>query len=345
MRNFIKSFKIKSMKLFTSSLLISVLFTLNTAQAQDIHWSQFFVNPFLTNPSNSGFFNGDYRFTGIYRSQWGSITTPYKTFSGTGDIRLVKGRGGKDLFGVGMMATSDKAGDSQFSTTQFGLDLAFNKSLDHFGNQYFGGGLLLDYGAATIDYSNLIFDEQFGNNGGTTENIGFNSLSYLDVSAGVSWNWVPDHHNNFGVGLAYYHLNNPERSFMGISDAKLEPKVVVNGYGQYKLSHRVELFPKMIYELQGPYQKLNIGSFARINLDRARDSKYGVYVGSWYRVKDALVFVSRFDIQNLSLGFSYDVNVSKLTKVSAAQGGPEISFIYVADIPGFQKKEVFCPRF
>ena len=331
--------------IFQSALVVLIILMSENLKAQDIHWSQFFVNPFLTNPANSGFFNGDYRLTGIYRSQWGSVTVPYKTFAGTGDFRFVKGNHSRDLFGVGMMATSDKAGDSQFSTTQFGLDLAYNKCLDHFGNQYFGGGILATYGASTIDYSNLTFDEQWGNNNPPTENVSLNSLSYMDVSVGATWNWVPDHHNNFGIGAALYHANNPQRSFTGVADSKLEPKFVITGNGQYKFHSRIEAFPKLIYEKQGPYQELDLGSFARINLDRSRESHYGVYVGSWYRVKDALIFVSRFDIQNLSIGFSYDVNLSKLTKISAAQGGPEISFIYIGDLPGFHSKEVFCPRF
>src|SRR2546423_15102737 len=49
--------------------------------AQDTHFSQFFEAPLLRNPSLAGLFEGDIRVQGVYRNQWASVTTPYKTGS------------------------------------------------------------------------------------------------------------------------------------------------------------------------------------------------------------------------------------------------------------------------
>jgi hypothetical protein len=85
---------------------ISVL-SIAVLRAQDIHFSQFYVSPLLQNPANAGYFNCNYRFTAIYRSQWNSITVPYKTFAGSYDMRFVPKRSSnKDIFGVGAVLFS-----------------------------------------------------------------------------------------------------------------------------------------------------------------------------------------------------------------------------------------------
>jgi hypothetical protein len=68
-------------------------------------------------------------------------------------------------------------------------------------------------------------------------------------------------------------------------------------------------------------------------------------MGAWYRWDDALIFVTRFDIDNFSFAFSYDVNTSSLARVSDGMGGPELSFSYTGRIAAWGKKTVSCPRF
>ena len=57
-------------------------------QAQDIHFSQFYAAPMLTNPANTGNFTGSVRLGLNYRDQWGSVTVPYKTFSAYADAGI-----------------------------------------------------------------------------------------------------------------------------------------------------------------------------------------------------------------------------------------------------------------
>src|SRR5688500_19725350 len=56
--------------------------------AQDIHFSQFFEAPLLRNPSLAGIFTGDVRVQAVYRDQWNSVTTAYKTASLNGEYKL-----------------------------------------------------------------------------------------------------------------------------------------------------------------------------------------------------------------------------------------------------------------
>ena len=53
----------------------------NTVQGQDLHMSQFFETPLLRNPALAGIFTGDIRLQAVYRDQWNSVTTGYRTGS------------------------------------------------------------------------------------------------------------------------------------------------------------------------------------------------------------------------------------------------------------------------
>lgn len=60
----------KPNKLIRIFLACSLLFA-NNAFAQDLHFSQFFNAPLLTNPANTGFIpEGDYRIGFNIRNQW-----------------------------------------------------------------------------------------------------------------------------------------------------------------------------------------------------------------------------------------------------------------------------------
>src|ERR1043165_3652339 len=102
------------MKTFKNKL-IWLCFMLGTSMAhgQDLHFSQFFEAPLLRNPSLAGIFTGDIRFQGVYRSQWGSVTVPYKTGSFNFEYKKPIGHG-NDFFTTGLQVLYDRAGSTNF---------------------------------------------------------------------------------------------------------------------------------------------------------------------------------------------------------------------------------------
>ena len=88
------------------------------ANAQDIHFSQFYAAPITLNPAMTGLMNGNYRGTAIYRDQWRSVSSPYVTIGTAFDINLFKGKWENDYFGLGLMFTDDFAGSSSFTSMQ-----------------------------------------------------------------------------------------------------------------------------------------------------------------------------------------------------------------------------------
>ena len=111
------------------SLLFGITFLcwLVGLQAQDIHFSQFYMSPLNLNPAMTGVMNCNVRVSGIYRSQWSSIlrSNAYSTYSVSYDQRIPVGR--YDYFGVGGTFWGDKAGESQFATIQGKLSGSFRK--------------------------------------------------------------------------------------------------------------------------------------------------------------------------------------------------------------------------
>ena len=80
----------------TRNLLLFILFQaamgLICGKAQDLHFSQWFNEPLLTNPANTGFIpDADYRLGANYRNQWSTVMSqPYKTMSIWGDAQVFR---------------------------------------------------------------------------------------------------------------------------------------------------------------------------------------------------------------------------------------------------------------
>ena len=69
--------------------------------AQDIHFSQFYMSPLNLNPALTGVMNCNVRLVANYRNQWASVlkSNAFKTYSVSYDQRIPVGR--YDYFGVG----------------------------------------------------------------------------------------------------------------------------------------------------------------------------------------------------------------------------------------------------
>src|SRR6185295_18613959 len=88
--------------LTTCLLLITVL----PAEAQtDPHFTQNYTYPMYINPALTGGSDGEYRVSAIYRSQWGSISTPYRTNGVSFDARTNKN------IALGINLLNQSAGD------------------------------------------------------------------------------------------------------------------------------------------------------------------------------------------------------------------------------------------
>ena len=344
-------------KIFTLCLVIG---TLMSAKAQDIHFSQFYMAPLDLNPALTGVMNCKMRFTANFRNQWAAVLkgNAYNTYMLGYDQKVPVGR--YDYFGFGGLAWGDRAGALDFGTLQIKLSGSYSKRLggSRTSAHYMVFGANAGITQRSINFNNAQFGSQ--NNDGRfdpTANSGEPAPSpnflFADIAAGLLWFSVLDDRNNFYIGVAGNHLNEANQSFYNGSIVPLYSKYTVHAGAQFGLTRDFFLVPGFVAFFQGPSFQYNFGTNARFQLSRGRNGNQTFDIGLWSRISnaideegttfDAVIIQTRFDFENFGLGFSYDVNTSKLREASAANGSFEFSLIYNICRP--ERRGVYCPSF
>lgn len=319
-------------------LIVCVLILTENILSQDLHFSQFDVNVTTLNPGYTGVMDGDFRVANNYRNQWGTVSTPFTTFSVAYDMNLLnkkKNKGISDI-GIGVGFFSDKIGTSNLAQNQFNLSLSAIQQVNF--DTKISLGIQGAYNQQSIVMDNLTWDTQFvGHQFNETlpsqELFGNSSASYIDMNAGLllineSWD------NTFTLGAAMYHINSPKRTLF--SNEKLAPKIVGHAAYEIKLGRATSsrsIIPKMLFTRQRKHQEILVGGVYRSYMKQA--SKYTRFAtqtyiefGGYYRVQDAIILTAGMHIKRFSFALSYDSNISKLRAASNTIGGIEVSLAY-----------------
>lgn len=359
MQQYYKSFSMKNLR----SLLVLCLMVLGGASlsAQDIHFSQFYLSPLNLNPAMTGVMNCNVRLTANYRNQWASVlkSNAFNTYSVSYDQRIPVGR--YDYFGVGGTFWGDKAGESQFATVTGKLSASYSKRMGGYRQKshYLVVGAEVGAAQRSIDFINLRWPIQHDGEGGFNagqnsmeENLTRDNFLFADAAAGLLWFTVFDKNNSMYVGGSFHHLNRANQSFTEDEEDLLYSRFTVHAGGEFLLTDKFGLVPGVIVMSQGPSFQVNFGTSLKFLLGNSRDNYQAFQVGAWGRLanrfdtgilNDAIILSTRFDYNNFSLGFSYDMNASTLRDASNGNGGFEFALIY--KICGPERRNVYCPNF
>ena len=323
-------------------ILYVVGFECQPVLAQDAHFSQFAQTPLLVNPALTGFFKGDNRAQLNYRNQWKSVGVPFTTYALSYDMVVLKKKWDASYLGVGFFAFNDKAGDTQFSSTQFNLSVsgivALNKA--HSVSAGLQGGFAQNsINSSALQWGNQFEDGIYDPSLASGETGDLSPYSYGDFSAGISWNYQLSEALMTNAGVALYHINRPSQEFATSSLERLYSKLVVHLNGHIGIKNTNWAFrPSVLFLNQGPSTEINFGSMVRYQLKEA--SKYTGHIkesalslGGHYRNGDSLIPSILLEVANFSLGISYDINVSRLATVSRGRGGVEIALRYINPNP------------
>ncbi|HHB79318.1 MAG TPA: type IX secretion system membrane protein PorP/SprF [Saprospiraceae bacterium] len=329
-------------------------------QAQDIHFSQFYLSPLNLNPALTGVMNCNGRVSGNYRNQWGSIlrNKAFSTFSVSYDQKIPVGR--SDYFGAGITLWRDQAGSLNFGTMQARLSGSYSKKMGGYRKKahYFVVGAEAGYSQRSVDFQKAQWGNQYNGNASfdpnlpSYENWGRNQFGFLDAGAGILWFSVFDEMSNFHIGGSYHHINRANVSFSGGDAVPLYSRISGHVGGEFMLSDRIGMGPKVVAFFQGPSMEINGGTNLKFVLGDNKFFYQAVQFGAWVRIAnklyneklmDALILSTRFDYDQFSLGFSYDVNTSQLRQASNSNGAFEFSLAY--KICGPERRGVYCPHF
>lgn len=340
--------------LYRSTLLILILLGVLNTYAQDIHLSHIHAAPTVLNPSLNGLFTGDVRLIANGRTQWNSVTNGYKTVVASLDRKMFVMRN-TDLVGAGLQIYTDVAGDLNFRTTGVSLAGSVLKSLDGRGSNYVAFGLQNSFVMQSVDYTKIVAndDEPIVLSGANDK------VQYWDVNAGLSWFYTIDRDNSFFVGGSMFHINQPRVAFFSQGDGngeKLYRKWVLHGGADLRLGRRSYLKPTFMLKDQGPHREFTIGSFWKYKTLKSHRAKSpaAVHFGAWVRWHastdvtgtDAVVAAIRADYDQTYFTFTFDINISTLTKASNGRGGPEISVVHIIENRRQRRPtKVRCPDF
>lgn len=310
--------------------------------AQDIHFSQFNETPLHLNPAYTGGFNGLYRVMMNYRNQWQSMGHPYQTMAAAFDMPLLVGRPAH--MGVGMFVYRDKAGDSGFGTLQALASASAIVPLDD--NSTISAGLQGGFSQRTANIESLQWESQYQNGTydptlSSNENNVLTSFPYADFSAGLAYRYQSVADNIQGrdmwklsLGAAYFHLNRPVQKFYSGTGNKLNSRLAAHGNAHYDFpGTKFSLQPSLLYMMQGPAREITVGSMLRYKLKNGTKTtslltESGLALGVHYRVGDAIIPQLYYDLGDMFIGLSYDVNISSYSEASRMNGGFEVTLRY-----------------
>lgn len=313
--------------------------------AQDIHFSQFNASPLTLNPALAGKLECTYRAAVNYRDQWRGIPALYQTYSAGFDIGVGKGRLGKEgneAVGLGVLVMNDVSGDGGLSNLSANGFLAYHKELGE--HSVMSVGFQGVYSQRGVNIGALLFGDQIINGTLYTVDGPFNEkMTYMDVNAGFHWSSFWEYFS-FNLGGAYYHIMEPNETFMGDPNNTLGPRYVGHGGFSVAIGEYVTLSPSFLYMQQTETNQLNAGASLGYHMEDV-----ALYGGVWHRRvrgaanADAIIALAGIDFANFTLGLSYDISVSEITEANNGKGGFELSLTYNGCITS--RPNYHCPAF
>ncbi len=309
-----------------------LLYTGQWLVAQDIQFSQFYAVPMYLNPAFAGS-GHNFRGTLHQRLQWPKLDAKFNTsfFSADGFSHRYRS-------GFGIMAIQDYQGSSVISSSQVGLQYAYEVHLS--SELTVRAGLGADFLSRSLDYSTLKFPSQFNDSTGYSgfgNNLENPRKNMVSLGSGLVL-----YSKRFWSSIAASHMNQPNQSFVGgVSRLPLKMSFTAGYKIPLKESKQmayleeeqkdVSITPTAHYKFQGKSDQLDIGL-------------YGIYdkviAAVWYRgipIKnydkklpnnESMVIIAGFMSGSFSFTYSYDFTVSKLAQ-SRTGGSHEINLTYI----------------
>ena len=319
--------------------------------AQDLHFSQFFNNPLLTNPANTGFIpDADYRLGASYRNQYSNImAVPYRTMSIYGDAQVFRDRIETGWMGLGGVILRDVAGSGSLTSTKAYASIAYHQMLGL--SSLLTAGFNVGWANKRIDQSKLTFPDQFDGKFfdatlPTSVQLLNNSVSYFDMQAGLNYAYFPTENIYINAGYSIHHVNRPKETFFEDDNAsRLDMRHIGFVNAILKMSDNVIINPNIYYTTMAKSSELVGGLNAAYNL--SGDGSKQIIGGLYYRYKDALIPMVGLEINNIRFTFSYDVTTSSLRNFNHSFGADEFNLLNKGFYSQFQgdRKQTLCPTF
>lgn len=329
------------MKSITLIALMSCAFVSTLGIAQDIHYSQYWMNNIQYNPSLAGNIDGKLRANASYRNQW-QESSPFTTYSTGVDTKFNASKNA--TIGFGGFFLSDIAGENRFVNNEGKLVLSStlkiaNKQKVSLG---VGGGFI----QKNVDWMNGLWNTQYQNgeynsNLSNQENINTANSMKGDLSLGATYHYGLPQSNQMNpnpfqctFGISVNHLLKPSFKYYAFSEDRLYRNVILHGEAQIQLANaHLSILPGYFIQFQGPSKEIVIGSqyrYAFGDVAKWREAKNVGFLnlGTHLRLNDAFITSIGLQFRDYIVGMSYDWNVSSYKRINQINGAFEINLNY-----------------
>jgi type IX secretion system PorP/SprF family membrane protein len=340
------------MKLFQISIfIVTGCLTIQVGMGQDLHFSQFFNNPLLTNPANTGFIpDADYRLGASYRNQYSNVmSVPYKTMSVFGDAQVFRNKIENGWLGLGGVILYDVAGTGSLTSTKAYASIAYHQELGL--SSLLTAGFNVGWANKRIDQNKLTYPDQFDGKffDGTLPTsvvLVNNNISYFDLQVGMNYAYFPTEDVYINAGYSIHHVNQPTETFFENSgDNKISMRHIAFINGIFRMTDKVIINPNVYYTTQASSSELVLGLNGAYNLSEHGEKQ--LIGGLYYRYQDAVIPMVGLEINNIRFTFSYDVTVSSLKNFNHSFGANEFNILQKGFYNQFNgdRRQSLCPTF
>jgi len=324
------------------AILLQLVAAMRAKAQVDPHFSQYYANPLWLNPALTGVFNGDARIGGNFKNQWSTINNAYRTGGLSADFKP------GDKVGLGLNLFDQSAGNGSFNYFAAYGSFGYGIKVSPDGTKRLHFGLSAGIINRSFDPNKLQFGDQYNPFTGfdptspNFENFAATSAIVFDSSVGMYYyDGNPESVTNLFGGISLSHLTQSKDAFAveGIT-SKIPIRLTVHGGVKIRANDFFDISPNAIFIKQQHNEIKAAGIYTETKVD---DQK-ALVLALLYRWNDAVAATAGFHVNDLNIGFSYDINTSNLHRASNAQGGFELSISYVFG-KGLNLPEPVCPRF
>jgi len=296
----------------------------------DPHFTQNYTYPLYINPALAGSADGEYRASAIFRSQWGSLSSLYRTVGASFDAHTNKNAG------LGINLLNQSAGNGGFNYLTLSGSYAytgvkFGKDFNHRIVMAIQGGII----SRQVNPSKFTWGEQWNPITGykesnpSTQTFSRTSSIVPDIGAGILYfDASPEKKRNLFAGFSVYHLNRPKDPIVTDHNTdinRIPIRYSVHGGISFNISSNARVIPHVMYMRQGTAYEAMVGFYGQINVDEVTH----FMLGGYYRVHDAIAPYAGIEHKSFVIGLSYDANASGLKPMTKNVNSFELTVSYI----------------
>ncbi|MCC7526019.1 MAG: PorP/SprF family type IX secretion system membrane protein [Chitinophagaceae bacterium] len=305
----------------------------------DPHFSQYFIQPMLLNPALTGAIEGDYRVSAVWRTQYGN------TFSTKG---LSAEMPTSKNLNLGVNLLNQSSSDKAYNYSNAYLSVAYTGV--RFGSHYVTMAMQAGVLNRSFNVNKLQFGEQWVSGIGYDPSAHSSEAFYkpnvfsFDAGAGLLYyDATADRKVNFFGGLSAFHITRPKDPFISGGERQTMPvRYSVHAGARMMVSDLLNIVPNVLYMQQGEITEKMVGAYVQVSTGKQADLMFGANL----RLGDAISPFAGIYYKGMTVGMSYDTNVSTKDAMEIKRNSLEVSLSYTWWRKNSMKtKPFFCPRF